>query len=163
MTFLESDLVYVHWVEGIVFFCLSWTGAKCVTGCAGPVADLAHVDAYIGVEGAGGYGERVPLLARDGGDVDEEPLAGFVAHGGFGELEFYRVIGVADDFHDFGLLAGADLADDALDQIEASAEEFPAPAFVADAVGPEDVAGEGRIVYDRVADEAIGCVRVHAK
>jgi hypothetical protein len=54
---------------------------------------LANVDAYVGVERAGGYGEGVPFVLGDGGDVEEEPLAGFVVHAGFAELDFYGVWG----------------------------------------------------------------------
>lgn len=95
--------------------------------------------------------------------MQEEPLAGFVFHRGFGELDLHGVVGVADDFGDFGFAAGADFAVDALDEVEASGEEFPAPAFVADAVIPEHLAGEGRVGVRGVADETACGVGVHAE
>lgn len=33
----------------------------------------------------------MPLLAGDGGDLQEEPLACFVSHGGLAELDFHSV------------------------------------------------------------------------
>jgi hypothetical protein len=54
---------------------------------AGEVSELADVDGEVGVKGAGGDGEGVPLLAGDGGAVDEDPLAGFVVKRGFVDLD----------------------------------------------------------------------------
>ena len=71
MAGLEGDFVDSHGVEGVVFFGLGGAGSESVSGCAGPVADLAHVDGYVGVEGTGCYGEGMPLLAGDGRDLDE--------------------------------------------------------------------------------------------
>ena len=62
-----------------------------------------------------------------------------------------------------GFASSADLAVDAFDEVDAAAEEFPAPAFVADAVGPEVGAGEGGVWLGGVADEAVRGVRVHAE
>ena len=88
---LDGDLVHAHRVEAFEFFGLDGAGAEGVAEGAGEVADLADVDGDVGVEGAGGDGEGVPLVAGDGGHVDEEPLPGFVAHGGLPELDFHRV------------------------------------------------------------------------
>lgn len=83
----ERDLVHAHRVEGVVVFGLGGAGAHGVAEGAGPVADLADVDGDVGVEGAGGDGEGVPLRGGDAGHVDEEPLPGFVVHAGFAELD----------------------------------------------------------------------------
>jgi len=48
-----------------------------------------HAD--VGVEGAGGDGEGVPLGGGDFGDLEEEPLAGFVVHAWFAELDFHCI------------------------------------------------------------------------
>ena len=160
---LQRHLVHGVGVDGVVLLGLRGPGAEGVAHGSGPVADLAHVDGDVGVEGAGGDGEGVPLLARDGGDVDEEPLAGLVAHAGLGELQLDGVAGVADDLDDLGLAAGADLAVEALDQVDAAAPQLPAPALVADAVIPEVRARERREVADRVPHEAVRGVGVESE
>jgi len=91
LAILERDFVHAHRVEAFVFFGLEGTGAEGVTDVTGEVADLADVDGDVGVEGAGGDGEGVPLVVRDSGNVDEEPLACFIAHGRFAELDLHRV------------------------------------------------------------------------
>ena len=160
---VQRHFVHAVRVQGVVFLGLGGAGAEGVGGGAGPVADLAHVDADVGVEGAGGDGEGVPLVPRHGGNVDEEPLAGFVAHAGFDELDLHGVVGVADHFEDGGGAAGADLAVDALEEVEAAGPEFPAPALVADAVRPEVGAGEGGVGEFGVAHEAAGGVGVEGE
>ena len=117
---LERHLVHLHGVDGVVFFGLGGAGPEGVGHLARPVAHLADVDADVGVEGAGGDGEGVPLLAGDGGDVDEEPLPGFVFHAGFGELELKGVVRVADDFDDLCGASSTDLAVEALEEIQAA-------------------------------------------
>ena len=121
------------------------------------------MDADVGVEGAGGDGEGVPLLLADRGDVDEEPLAGLVAHGRLGELDFHCVVWVADDLHDLGLTTRSDFAVDALDEVEAARPELPPPALVSDAVVPEVGTRKGREVVDGIANEAVGGVGVEAE
>ena len=143
LALLERDLVHLHRVDGVVLLRLGGAGAERVGHLARPVADLPDVDADVGVEGAGGDGEGVPLLARDGGDVDEEPLPGFVFHAGLGELQLEGVVRVADDFDDLGRASGPDFAVEALEEIQAAAEQFPAPTFVPNAVIPELRACEG--------------------
>ncbi len=88
---LERDFVHAHGIEVVVEFGLLGSGAERGGEGAGKVADLADVDGDVGVEGAGGDGEGVPLVFGDGGDVEEEPLAGFVAHAWFAELDLYGV------------------------------------------------------------------------
>ena len=163
LALLQRDFVHAVRVQGVVFLGLGGAGAESVGGGAGPVADLAHVDADVGVEGAGGDGIGVPLVPRHRGDVDEEPLAGFVAHAGFGELDLHRVVGVADHLEDGGGAPRADLAVDALEEVESAGPEFPAPALVADAVRPEVVAGEGGEGEFGVAHEAAGGVGVEGE
>ena len=121
------------------------------------------MDRDVGVEGAGGDGEGVPLLGGDGGALEEEPLAGFVFHGRLSELDFHCVVWVANDFGDFGGAAGANFAVDAFEEVEAAAPEFPAPALVADAVVPEVLAGEWGVGVEGVADEAACSVGVHGE
>jgi len=159
---LQRDLVHTHGVEGVVVFGLGGPGAEGVAEGAREVADLADVHADVGVEGAGGDGEGVPLGGGDGGDVEHQPLAGFVFQGGLGELDLHGVVGVADDFDDLGRAPRVDFAVEALEQVDAAAPELPAPALVADAVVPEVGAGEGGIGEGAVADEALGGVGVEA-
>lgn len=159
---LERDLVHAHGVEGVVVFGLGGAGAEGVAEGAGEVADLPDVHADVGVKGTGGDGEGVPLGGGDGGDVEHEPLAGFVFHGGFGELYLHGIIGVADDFDDLSRTPRVDLAVEALEQVDAAAPELPAPALVADAVVPEVGAVERGVGMGAVADEALGGVGVEA-
>lgn len=67
--------------------------AEGVSEAAGEVADLADVYADVGVEGAGGDGEGVPLGVGDFGDLEEEPLACFVVHAWFAELDLHCICG----------------------------------------------------------------------
>jgi len=69
---------------------------------------------------------------------------------------------MADHAGDLGLAAGAHLAVQALDEVEAAGKQLPPPALVADAVVPELVAGEGRDGVGLVAHEAAHRVRVEA-
>jgi len=160
---LEGDLVHAHGVEGVVVFGLGGPGTEGIAEGAREVADLTDVDADVGVEGAGGDGEGVPLRGGDGGHVEHDPLAGFVFHGWLGELDLHGVVGVADDFDDLGRAPRVDFAVEALEQVDATAPELPPPALVADAVVPEVGAGEGGVGVGAVADEAVGGVGVEAK
>lgn len=67
---------------------------------------------------------------------------------------------MADDAGYGRLAAGADLAIEALEEVDAAGPKLPAPAEVADAVGPIGVPGEGREGLGRVADEAADGVGV---
>src|SRR6478735_2169006 len=69
-------------------------------------------------------------------------------------------IRMADHAGDLGLPAGANLAVQTLNEVEASAEELPSPALVADAVIPEFVSGEGRDGGSGITHEAADGVRV---
>lgn len=86
---LEGDFVHAHWVEGFEVFRLCGTASQCVCKGASEVTYLADVDADVGVEGAGGDGEWVPLGTGHVWDLDKEPLACFVFHAWFVELDFY--------------------------------------------------------------------------
>lgn len=99
---LQRDLVDARWVEAVEFLGLRGAAPEGVADVARPVADLAHVNADVGVEGAGGDGEGVPLGGADRGDVDEQPLPGFVPHRRFLELDLHGVVRVTDDFGDLG-------------------------------------------------------------
>lgn len=83
----ERDFVHALGVEGVVVFGLGGAGTEGVAEGAGEVADFADVDGDVGVEGAGGDGEGVPLRGGDARDVDEKPLPGFVVHAGLAELD----------------------------------------------------------------------------
>lgn len=61
---------------------------------------------------------------------------------------------MADDFLYFGGAPGADLAIDALDEVETAGPKFPAPTLVANAVIPEVSARERRVTIRGVANEA---------
>jgi hypothetical protein len=91
LAILQGHFVHSHGVEFVVEVLLFRASAKGGGEGAGEVAYLADVDAYVGVEGAGGDGEGVPFVLGDGGYVDEEPLACLVVHAGFAELDFYGV------------------------------------------------------------------------
>lgn len=121
------------------------------------------MDADVGVEGAGGDGERVPLGCADRGDVDEEPLPGFVFHRRFLELDLHGVVRVTDDFCNLGGPARLDFAVYALAEVDAAADEFPTPSFVADAVVPERCTVKGGVGFRRIANEAPGGMGVESE
>ena len=143
LALLERDFVDPVGVEAVVFFGLRGAAAERVAHGFGEVAYLADVDGDVWVVGAGCDCEGVPLRVGDAGHLEEEPLAGFVFHGGFFELDLHCVVGVTDDFVDFGGASGADFTVETLAEVDGAAPEFPAPAFVADAVVPEVCTGEG--------------------
>lgn len=84
---LQRDLVHAHGVQVVVQLRLRVASAKDVAELAGEVADLTDVDGDIRVVWARGDGEGMPLVVGDGWAVEEEPLAGLVAHAGLGELD----------------------------------------------------------------------------
>ena len=108
LAILKGNFVHAHRVEAVIGFGLRGATAKGVTKGAGEVTNLADVDGDIWIEGARGDSEGVPLLGRDGGNLEEEPLTGFVFHGGFAELNFHCVVWMTDDFGDFGFTGGSD-------------------------------------------------------
>ena len=90
-------------------------------------------------------------------------MAGLVAHTRFRKLNLHRIIRMADDFGDCSIATRVYLAVYPLAEVETATEEFPAPAFVADAVLPEGVAGEWGVRLYTVADEAARSVGIEAK
>ena len=58
-----------------------------------PVADLSHVDADVGVEGARGDGEGMPLFTGNVGTLDEQPLSRFVFQRGRFDLNLDGIWG----------------------------------------------------------------------
>ena len=160
---LERDLIHAHGIQGVVFFGLGRARTQSVSQSAGEVSDLPDVHRYVRVVRAGSDGEGVPLRAAHGGYLEEKPLSRFVFHVGFFELDLERVVRVADDFGDSRRAPGLNGAVDALDQINASGDELPSPAVVADAVVPEVSSCEGGIGHCGVADETAGGVRVHCQ
>lgn len=88
---LQRHLVHAHWVQALEVARLRRPAAQRVAERARKVAYLPDVDAHIWIEGARGDGEWVPLVAGDLGDLDEEPLSGFVVHAVFAELDFHGI------------------------------------------------------------------------
>ena len=105
----------------------------------------------------------MPLLARDIGYLNEEPLTGSVFHGGFSELNLHCVVGMFYDFEDSCVSPSTDLTIESLAQVESTSYQFPSPSFISYAVIPERFPGEWRIGFDSVANEAICCVCIHSQ
>jgi hypothetical protein len=106
---------------------------------------------------------RVPLPARDGRDLDEEPLAGDVLEAGLDDAELHRAARVDEDLGEARRAAGADLTPHALAEVEEAGPDREAPGEVAEAVlrrVEREVRDE--VGVDRVTDEAAGRVRVEA-
>ncbi len=118
------------------------------------------MDADIGVKGTGGDCEGVPLGGGDRRYIEQKPLPRFVTHAGFGELNFEHIIGVADDFGDLSWTAGADFAVDSFDKIDTATPEFPAPAFISNAMTPERRPSKRRYWEFGISYKAAGCVGV---
>lgn len=160
---LEGDFIDARGIEAVELFGLGRTAAESVTNGAGPIADLADVDANIGIEGAGGDCERVPLRGADGGNVDQQPLASFVLHRGLRELDFHRIVGVADDLDDLRRTSGLNLTIHSLQEVDSAANEFPAPAFVPNTVIPKGRTGERGVRLRCVSDETAGGMGVESE
>ncbi|KAB8446195.1 hypothetical protein FH972_025177 [Carpinus fangiana] len=160
----EGNLIDAQWIELIVEFGLRGAGADGIGQSLGEVADLADVDGDVGIKGAGCDGKGVPLVGRDGGAVEEEPLAGLVVESLLYKLDLNSIVRVSDDFDNAGgAAAAADFAVEAFAQVDCRADELPTPALVADAVVPEGAAGKRRVGLEGIADEAAGGVGVHGK
>lgn len=145
LVLLQGDFVDPGRVKRVKLFGLSRPATQSVTKCSGPVAHLADMDANIWVLRARGNSKRMPLGRADAGYIDQKPLAGFIPHARFLELDFQSVVRMSYDLGDSCRSSGPDLTVNPLDQINAKPEKLPTPAFVANAVGPKRVAGEGRI------------------
>lgn len=70
---------------------------------------------------------------------------------------------MTDDLDDLSRPPSTDFSIQALAKIEPTANQFPSPSFVANAVIPEIGTGKWRERCSRVADEAPGGVSVHAQ
>ena len=88
---LESYFVHPIGIDVIVELGLGGSGSESVTKVPSKVSDLSNVDGDVGVERTRGDREGMPLLAGDGGYVEEEPLTSFVLHGGFAELNLHGI------------------------------------------------------------------------
>ena len=105
----------------------------------------------------------MPLLRRDGRDLQEEPLPGLVLHGRLLELNLHGVVWMTNDLVDLGLASSSDFTIDSFHQIDSTSKQFPSPAFVAYAVVPERLARERRVRIFRIPYEATCSMRVHAQ
>lgn len=76
-------------------------------------------------------------MIRNGRDIQEEILSGFIPHGRFLELDLHSSIRVFNDLEDFGMFPSTDLSPDTLNEIKGECPEGKAPALVSDAVLPE--------------------------
>ena len=70
---------------------------------------------------------------------------------------------MSDNLDDLGLPARANLTVETIHEVQTTAEKFPSPSFVTDAVGPEVLSGEGRKWSSSITDEATSGVGVHAE
>ena len=91
LTMAESDLVHAKGIQIVVELGLSLSSAESVRERAGEVTNLADVDRDIGIEGARGDGERMPLVTRNRGHVQEQPLTGLVLERRLAELDFNSI------------------------------------------------------------------------
>lgn len=144
LVLLQGDFVDPGRVKRVKLLGLSRPTTQGVTKRSGPVAHLADMDAHIWVLRARGYGKGMPLGRADAGYIDKEPLAGFVPHAWFLELDFQSVVRMPYDLGDSCRSSRPDLTVDALNQVKAKPDQLPTPAFVANTVGPERFTGEGR-------------------
>ena len=58
------------------------------------------MDGDVGVERARCDCEGMPLRARHRRNLNKEPLAGFVTHAGFAELDLHGIVRMANHFED---------------------------------------------------------------
>lgn len=79
----------------------------------------------------------MPLVFRNGRDIQEEILPRLIPHGRFFELDLHSSVWVFDDLDDFGLFPGTDLPPYTLNEVKGKCPEGKPPALVSDAVFPE--------------------------
>lgn len=84
---LKSNLVHAHGIHTLVQFGLSGSSTNSITEGSGEVTDLANVDRNIRVVWARGDGKRMPLVVRDGWQLQEKPLACLVLERRLRELD----------------------------------------------------------------------------
>lgn len=159
----KCDLVHAHRVETIVFLGLLRTTSEGIPERFGEISHLANMYRDIWVERARCDREGMPLVTRDGRDLQEEPLAGLVLHGWLLELDLHSIVRMPNDLVDLGLAPSPDFTVDSFCQIDSTGHQFPSPAFIAYAVIPERLAGKRRVRIDRVSDEAARSMCVHAQ
>jgi hypothetical protein len=70
---------------------------------------------------------------------------------------------MTDDLDNLSLAPDTNLAIQALKKVETSTKELPPPTFVADTVGPEDLASKWREWLGSVTDETSRCMSIHAE
>ena len=80
LTVLESHFVHSHGIDAVVELRLCGTCSKSISKSASEVTDLSNVDGDIGIKGARRDGEWMPLLARYGRNIEEQPLSRLVFH-----------------------------------------------------------------------------------
>lgn len=137
--------------------------AEGVTDGTGKITHLPDVHRDVWVVWAGRDGEGVPLRGAHARHLQEQPLSGFVFHTGLFELDFHGVVRMSDDFVDLCGSSSSDFAVDAFDEVDAATPEFPPPAFVADAVVPEQISRKRRVGLGCISHEATGSVSVHGQ
>ena len=134
----------VHWCA-IKLFIRNGSGTKDIAHSAGPVADLTHVNANVGIEGARCDCEGVPLLLANRRNVDEQPLTSLVFHTRLRKLNFYRIVRVADHFDYFGRASRTNLTIDTFDEIDSASPELPSPTLITNTMSPERITCKRRI------------------
>lgn len=72
-------------------------------------------------------------------------------------------IWMADYFDDLCLSPAANLTVQAISQIQTTSYKLPTPAFVTNAVSPEILVVKRREWRSSVANEAVGCMSIHAE
>ena len=177
---LERDFVHTHWIEAFEVSGLRRSAAESVSEAAGEVADLPDVYADVWVEGTGCDGKGVPLGVGDFGDLEEEPLAGFVFHAWFAELDLHCIWGcqynklqetsgltptvwMTDHLRDHGPSSGSNFSIDPFQEVETTTHELPSPALVANTMVPEFLPCEWRDRIGRITHEAAGCVGIESE
>ena len=88
---LEGNFVHPHRVKAFQILGLGRSTSERVPQAASEIAYLTDMYADVGIEWAGCDREWVPLSGRDFGDLDEEPLPGFVFHAWLAELDLHCI------------------------------------------------------------------------
>lgn len=116
----------------------------------------------VGIIRTGRDCERVPLVVGHKWTIDKQPLAGLVPERRLGELDLNGVM-YQDHVLDPRLSPGPNFPVKSLDQVQATADQLPAPPIIPNAVSPPVGGIEGAIRVHRVADEATGSMCVHGE
>ena len=70
---------------------------------------------------------------------------------------------MSDNLDNLSLTSLADLAIETIEKIETTAKQLPSPTFVANTMGPEVLLVKRRVVGNRITDEAVSSMCIHAK